>query len=187
MTVKGSTRIQKYGFLASQLYSKELTSLNFYKDWVPYSYGPHSMELVHDLQKCVEQDLIEDNVEITHNGRQLHIYSLKLRGRSRLNKLSQDYGEIIKNLYEKFTALNRKSINSVLKDIYEAYPNYTVNSKIKQEVLESTDKFIYEKLETEELNPEIKQKLELIQSGGVKGKKYSPSEYLQHIDNLLED
>ncbi len=39
----------------------------------------------------------------------------------------------------------------------------------------------------EKLSPEIEQKLELIQSGGIKGKKYSPSEYLHYIDQILGD
>ncbi len=71
MTIKGSTRIQKYGFLASQLYSKELVALNFYDDWVAYTYGPHSMDLVQDLRKGVEDNYIDEKIEQTHNGRRM--------------------------------------------------------------------------------------------------------------------
>ena len=100
----------------------------------------------------------------------------------------ETHDEMIKILYEKFTELNKKSMSSILKDIYEAYPKYTVNSEIKDEVLNDVPKINSESnLESKKLNPEIEDKLELIRSGNVKGKKYTSSEYLQHIDQLLED
>ena len=40
-------------------------------------------------------------------------------------------------------------------------------------------------LEGKKLNQEIEDKLELIRSGNVKGKKYT-SEYLEHIEQILE-
>ncbi len=52
----------------------------------------------------------------------------------RLRKISGDY-DIIKELYQKFTQLNKKPITSVLKDIYLAYPEYTVKSEIKESVM----------------------------------------------------
>ncbi len=78
-------------------------------------------------------------------------------------------------------------MNAILRDIYESYPKYTTNSKIKEEVLNHTDDFMYEKFENEDLSPEIAEKVELAQSGRIKGKKYTPSEYLQHIDEILKD
>ncbi len=41
-------------------------------------------------------------------------------------------------------------------------------------------------LEGKKLNQEIEDKLELIRSGNVKGKKYTSSEYLEHIEQILE-
>ena len=184
MTIKGSTRIQKYGFLTAQLYSKELKQLDFYSDWVPHHYGPHSQQLAQDLQQCIKHELVEDKIETTSNGRQLHVYGLGIKGRSMLRELGEDYGDMIKNLYEKFTQLNKKPMSLLLKDIYEAYPNFASNSKIKSEVL-SNNEHATNTFESEVLNKTVK--LEFIQSGIVKGKKYSPSIYLQHIDEILED
>lgn len=37
------------------------------------------------------------------------------------------------------------------------------------------------------LNPKIEEKIKLIESGKAKGKSYTPSEYLKHIDKILKD
>lgn len=38
-----------------------------------------------------------------------------------------------------------------------------------------------------ELSPEIEEKVRMIKSGKVTGKKYTPDEYVKHIDKVLED
>ncbi|MBI1663887.1 MAG: hypothetical protein IS860_10505 [Nitrosopumilus sp.] len=134
MTVKGNTRIQKYGFLMHKLYSKELHGLNFYADWRPYLYGPYSEELKNDLEDCISQHLVTKFTSPTNTGREFSNYNLTTKGRMRLRKISGDY-DIIKELYQKFTQLNKKPITSVLKDIYLAYPEYTVKSEIKESVM----------------------------------------------------
>ena len=188
MAIKGNTRMQKYGFLTAQLYYNELKNLNFYSDWRPHSYGPYSDELANDVTLCVENDLIQLQEEKTPNDRTVSTYSLKIKGRQRLNKLSKNYANIIKDLYEKFTELNRQKTDKILRDIYEAYPSFTVNSMIKEDVLESPDEFSCESnFENELLNQSIEQKIKSIQSENVKGKKYTVSEYLAHIDQILQD
>jgi hypothetical protein len=39
----------------------------------------------------------------------------------------------------------------------------------------------------EKLNPDIEEKIKLVESGKIKGKAYTPDEYLKHIDKVLED
>lgn len=39
----------------------------------------------------------------------------------------------------------------------------------------------------EKLNPDIEKKVKLIESGKVKGKAYTPDEYLNHVDRVLEE
>ena len=135
MTIKGNTRMQKYGFLIHQLYSDDLDDLNFYSDWKAYHYGPFSESLADDLSKCVEQKLVTKFSTPTNNGRTFTNYSLTIKGRMRLRQLSTTNHNLIKILYEKFTQLNKKSMASILKDIYIAYPEYTVNSEIKEQVM----------------------------------------------------
>jgi uncharacterized protein YwgA len=134
MTVKGNTRMQKYGFLIRQLYSEDLHGLNFYDDWKPYLYGPYSAELKQDLEECINQKLVAKFNTPTDSGREFMNYSLTMRGRMKLRNIVATY-DIVKELYQKFTKLNQKSMTSILKDIYLAYPNYTVNSEIRETVM----------------------------------------------------
>ncbi len=132
--------------------------------------------------------MIDEQVEQTFNNRLIHNYTLKIKGRAVLRNLVENHDKMIKILHEKFTELNKKSMSSILKDIYEAHPKYTVNSGIKDIVLNSAPEFNSESnLERKKINSEIEDKLDLIQSGNVKGKKYTSSEYLQHIDQILKD
>ncbi|MGB9002385.1 MAG: hypothetical protein WCC52_01075 [Nitrosotalea sp.] len=41
--------------------------------------------------------------------------------------------------------------------------------------------------EMPELSPEIEEKVKMIESGKVTGKKYTPDEYIKHIEEVLED
>lgn len=135
MTVKGNTRMQKYGFLIHQLFSRELQGLDFYSDWKPYLYGPYSEQLKNDLTECIEKNLVAKFVTPTDTDREFSNYSLTMKGRLRLRKLSEHYERTLKKLFEKFTILNHKPMPTILKDIYLAYPEYTVNSEIRDSVI----------------------------------------------------
>jgi hypothetical protein len=39
----------------------------------------------------------------------------------------------------------------------------------------------------EKLNSDIEEKVKLVESGKLKGKTYTPDEYLKYIDKVLED
>jgi hypothetical protein len=41
--------------------------------------------------------------------------------------------------------------------------------------------------EMPELSPETEEKVKMIESGKVTGKKYTPDEYIKHIEEVLED
>ena len=133
MTIRGNTRIQKYGFLMHELYSKELQGLNFYKDWKPYHYGPYNNELENDLNSAIDQKLVRKFTNTANTGREISNYSLTMKGRVKLREIAKDHN-VIKELYEKFTQLNKKPIRFILKEIYLAYPEFTVNSKIKDAI-----------------------------------------------------
>jgi len=135
MTIKGNTRMQKYGFLIHKLYANDLQGLNFYSDWKPYLYGPYSEELKQDLQECIKQKLVVQFNSPTESGRQFSNYNLSMKGRVKLRNVIANYEKTVKELYEKFTKLNRTPIISILKDIYLAYPEYTVKSEIKESVM----------------------------------------------------
>ncbi len=180
--------MQKYGFLTAQLYHNELKNLNFYSDWRAHNYGPYSDELASDIKLCVRDNLVQLQVEKITDNKTISTYSLKIKGKQRLNELSKIYANTIKNLYEKFTELNRQKTDKILRDIYEAYPSFTINSMIKENVLKSTDKLPHESnSENKPLTQSIEQKIESIQSGNTRGKKYTATEYLSHVDQILQD
>lgn len=136
LTIGGNTRIQKYAFLVHQLYDKELEpNLKFYNDWIAYRYGPFSKELELDLKTCVENKLVARTETPVSSGREFTNYSLTMKGRMRMRKLSENNSKMVKKLYEKFTLLNKKSTATILKDIYLAYPQFTINSEIRDQVL----------------------------------------------------
>jgi len=133
MTIAGNTRIQKYGFLISQLYAKKLDG--FYVDWKPYLYGPYSEELKKDLDEAIANNLVTKYTTMTPSNREFSNYTLTIKGRLKLRRITEQYHKVIKDLYDKFTELNRRPMQTILKDIYLAYPKYTVNSEIRNEVM----------------------------------------------------
>ncbi len=40
---------------------------------------------------------------------------------------------------------------------------------------------------SEKFNPEIEKKIKLAESGKVKGKAYTPGEYIDHVKKILKD
>ena len=91
-TIRGRTRLQKYGFLAYQLYRADLKPLGFYSDWEAYHYGPYSMDLTCDLQEAEKTGLLK--IESRESGgRAMDFYSLAPKGAKRLSSL-----EVMRNL-----------------------------------------------------------------------------------------
>lgn len=134
LTIEGNTRIQKYAFLASQLYKKELKQFGFYDDWEAYRYGPYSKTLAKELEYAVSEGLVathDGNLDDSLRSR----YTLTTKGRLRLRKISLEHQKLINNLYERFVRYQRTSLSTLLKDIYIAYPEYTVNSEIRNRVI----------------------------------------------------
>lgn len=140
--IHGSTRFQKYGFLLYKQYSKELEKLentfsefDFYDDWTPYYYGPYSKTLEKNIQTAIDLKLlnrIEDRNE--HSKKTTHLYSLTLRGRIRWRKFLSDAPKEMKIINEKIRELQHKDFYVLLRQIYDAYPDYTINSKIKDKL-----------------------------------------------------
>ncbi len=132
--IEGSTRFQKYGFLLFKQYQKELTELrmshpgfDFYRDWVPHHFGPYSRQLSLDMQSCIKGGLMS-KVLIDRSSR----YALTLRGRVRWRKLLAISPDQVTAMSEKVANMQRTSLYGLLRSIYSAYPEYAVNSQIKE-------------------------------------------------------
>lgn len=188
LTVHGKTRLQKYGFLASKLYQSDLERLDFYQDWRPHHYGPYSRSLDLDMRQCVKDNILDEANGLESGGNAYHVYTLKPKGHAMLRKLALEHESVIKTLHAKFLDFNKKPWQSLLKDIYEAYPEYTVNSLIKDDVMgvscdDDDDDCDYEP----NLDPEIERDIRDIRLGRFGGKTYTIDEYIKHVQKVLEE
>ena len=137
-TIHGSTRFQKYAFLLYMQYKTELkklkdrySELGFYKDWKPYHYGPYSEQLKEDITKCQKANLLKC---VEAKDKKYHDYFLTIKGRVRWRTFLNHNNDEIKNINEKIKQLQSKNFYELLRQIYSAYPEYTVNSQIKNEL-----------------------------------------------------
>lgn len=134
--IHGSTRLQKYGFLLSRQYKKELSSLasncpglKFYDDWEPLWYGPFSRSLQKDVETCVSGGLISKT--LTDPGLGSYRYAPTLRGRVRWRKILDASGKEIRDIHEKASNLQSMRLERLLEEIYHAYPEYTKHGTIR--------------------------------------------------------
>ena len=179
-TIRGKTRLQKYGFLTYHLYRIDLTPFNFYSDWEAYRYGPYSMDLTCDLQHAEKTGLVK--TELAESGySKVAIYSLGPKGHKRLSLLSRDHRDLINNIHETSISLNKKPLQVIIKEIYADYPKYAVNSKIKSRATNS------EQDDGVRFNPEIERMLEEIDSGEADWKIQTPDGHLEYIESLMKD
>lgn len=178
--VRGRARLQKYGFLAYQLYRSDLKPLGFYSDWEAHRYGPYSADLARDLQEAERTGLIRTERRRS-GGRAVDFYSLGPKGAKRLSFLLRDHGDLVKRVYETFTNLNRKSLDTILAEIYADYPQYAENSRIRDRVMEHNAE------DEVRFNPEIEHMLKEIDSGNVDWEVHTPQEHIEYIKRLVRD
>ena len=139
-TIHGTTRLQKYGFLLYKQYGKELSAisskhdnLTFYDDWKPYWFGPYSESLSKDTKACVDDSLVyKDMVDPARNS---YRYSLTMSGRMRWRKIMSEFHTEMTAIREKIMNLQKMRLERLLQGVYDAYPEYTKQSTIKDELL----------------------------------------------------
>lgn len=137
--VHGVTRMQKYGFLLAKQYNKEVEriskaepSLAFYDDWEPLWFGPFSKTLAKDIDACVEHGLIHK--EPVSTSPDSHRFSLTISGRKQWRAMFGRFNGEMTAMHGKVSHLQRVSLESLLEDIYNLYPEYTVKSIISDRV-----------------------------------------------------
>ena len=134
--IHGSTRLQKYGFLLSEQYKKELSNLasncpglKFYDDWEALWYGPFSRDLQRDIEACVSRKLITKT--LVDPGLGSYRYAPTVKGRVRWRKILAASGKEVGAIHEKVSNLQSMRLERLLEGIYHAYPKYTKHSTIK--------------------------------------------------------
>ena len=123
--IEGNLFIQKEMFLIVKEVCTELENeLNF----KAYNYGPYSQQLVNLLEELEENSLIEIDRFDDNNE-----YKITDRGRQELkNKTFSD--EIKRKINNLKVGSNKLGYKGLLRYVYFTYPEYTENSKIKNDI-----------------------------------------------------
>lgn len=139
-TIYGSVRFQKYGFLLYKQYQRELKEieisfprLEFYDDWVPNFFGPYSKKLEEDVKKCVENKLIRKSSVTTETKQKMDMYTLTLKGRRKWREMYAKIDEMSK-IDEKIKNLQKIPYYTLIRQVYNSYPEYTAKSRIKDQL-----------------------------------------------------
>ncbi len=127
--VRGKTRIHKALFLVKEEVGRDLVPARF----VPHRYGPWSADVERELQRLVEDGLVEKRVE---DGAE--VYRLTREGRERAKKIL----ELLRgaphwsDIDEIFRVAGRAPLWALLGYIYTFYPEWASNSEKRDEIIE---------------------------------------------------
>jgi uncharacterized protein YwgA len=145
--ISGRTRLQKMIFLYEKECQKSINQTRepnlFDFDFFPHHYGPFSKELYKHLKNLKTFGMItienESHIEdencvdketqycITQDG--ILTVQEEILQQQRINQLEIEMLNTFKKEY------NNMNLNELIKLVYEKYPDYTNNSKIKDKVL----------------------------------------------------
>lgn len=93
--------------------------------FIPYNWGPCSMEIYDDLSQLREEGLIE----LVPSGRGWNIYRLTKEGEKKSEALGKSSGS---NLMEKLNSIREyvvsRDFETLLSDIYKDYPEFAGES-----------------------------------------------------------
>lgn len=136
LTINGTTRLQKYGFLLHMKHGHDLKTisktqkeLEFYSDWKPYWYGPYSPGLQKDAYACAENGMA---VQIEMDSYlKLKQYSLTAKGRVRWRQIREQSPGAMRSIENTIRGLQKISLDRLLRGVYLEYPEYAKRSTIK--------------------------------------------------------
>lgn len=123
--IEGNLFIQKEMFLiVKEVYTDLEDELNF----IAYNYGPYSQKLVDLLEDLEENSLIEIDKSDGNNK-----YQITDSGSEYLkNKTFDD--DIVRKIHNLKAGSNKLGYKGLLRYVYFTYPEYTKNSKIKNDI-----------------------------------------------------
>lgn len=124
--IEGKLFIQKEIFLiVKEVYNDLEDELNF----IAYNYGPYSQKLTNLLKDLEKDSLIEIDKSDESNK-----YMITSKGMDYLNNKTFPEG-VERKIHNLKVGSNKLGYKGLLRYVYFTYPEYTKNSKIKNEVL----------------------------------------------------
>lgn len=95
--------------------------------YVPYDWGPYSVELARDVDELLQEDLLERE-EWEH--KQYRAYRTTALGERAINKVTaQLTDEQMRFVAKVRRFVTTRSFSELLRDVYAAYPEYATRSR----------------------------------------------------------
>lgn len=132
-SIRSMTRFQKLAFLCDQ---KILDKKDQY-EWKSYYFGPYSTELQNDVEQLCDKELLKVE-QLPHplTKNPVSTYSLTGDGKLKFDTFRNTKQQIIVEIRKLlFRYQFHRTNTSLLQYVYEHYPKYTTNSRIKDEVM----------------------------------------------------
>lgn len=189
LSIHGRMRLQKYAFLASEMYRDDLDRFGLYQDWRPHNCGPYSRALDLDVRRCVESGILGERTRPVSGGRSYCMYALEPKGLAILRRLDLEHGPMLKTLRAKLSGLDKKPWPSLLGDICNARPEYAA-SIMTTDAVAGISGGTYDDYDYDyepNLDPEIEQALADIGQGRFDSKTYTVVEYIRHVQKVLAE
>lgn len=130
----GVTRFMKYLFLVDQ--TQIFKEQNLVISWAAHNYGPYWNKFNSFLASLLHENLLAKTEQTTINDYKTTKISITISGRVYFRKLTNNYTNETNELHTLLSNHNRSSLTKLMKFVYENYPEFTVNSKIKEKVLD---------------------------------------------------
>jgi uncharacterized protein YwgA len=130
--IQGITRFQKLVFLLQEgdLLNMDEISDDEKFDYKPHNYGPYSKELHDWLDELAKQGTIEREIKETPAGNEKEVYHWSDEGDDAIADTDiltdEDMSGRVSAVLDEFNSI---PLLELLDEVYEAYPEYTINSK----------------------------------------------------------
>lgn len=132
--IVGFTRFVKYLFLVSQTNIFPKNELII--DWKSHHYGPYWDGFDTFINSLAHDNFLDKQEQHTLSGNATTKFIITPKGRKYFQSLSQKYESKLDYLTSLIRENHKKPLPTLLKFVYEQYPEFTTNSRIKREVLD---------------------------------------------------
>lgn len=126
-SIRGKTKLTKAMFI----WSKSTPVLDSIIEFFPHQFGPYSNKLGEAINELINAEII-DTIQVKNDWEFGIIDKYNNFIKNQLNKENE---VIILNLKELKDYINSKPLRSILRKLYEDYPEYAVNSRVKGDLL----------------------------------------------------
>ena len=133
--VEGRTRLQKFGMLS---FYEVLKDEEFFDDWRPSRYGGYSPRLANSLKRLKADGYVRADKVTVERDYQVNRYSLTEAGRRAIAEFETDSLRLekIKTILSHYFT---RTLNDLLADVYQRYPELAANSKIIADINRTLD------------------------------------------------